>query len=182
MEQGLVIFGVGLSVVALAVILWSIAFPSRRIWPPGQSGPIVLMFVWLPTLALFAVLITLGVLDWGEIALPMWLRFGVGPSLIAVGNLAVWHEVRKFGLDQTSGAKGSLRTDDLYRFSRHPQYVADALIVIGWLVLSASIVAIPVGLGVLLLLFTAPIAEEPWLGEVYGDEYNDYARHVRRYL
>ncbi len=111
MGQGLVIFGVGLSVVALAVILWSITFPSRRIWPPGQSGPIVLIFVWLPTLALFAVLITLGVLDWGEIALPMWLRFGVGPSLIAVGNLAVWHEVRKFGLVQTSGAKGSLRTD-----------------------------------------------------------------------
>jgi protein-S-isoprenylcysteine O-methyltransferase Ste14 len=182
MVQSLVIFGVALSALALAALQWSIVFPSRRIWPPNQFGPTVLVFVWGPTFALFAILIALGILGWGKVALPMWLRFGLGLPLIAAGHMAVWYEVSKFGLNQTSGAAGSLRTDGLYRYSRNPQYVADALIVTGWLALSASVVAIPIGLGVLVLLLTAPLAEEPWLREVYGREYEDYARRVRRYL
>jgi protein-S-isoprenylcysteine O-methyltransferase Ste14 len=182
MEHSLIILGLGLAACTLAVLIWSIAVPSRRIWPPKRFGAIVLAFVWVPTIALFAILIALGILGWGDIALPGWLRYGLGLALIAVGNVAVWSEVRKFGVNQTSGAKGSLRTDGLYRFSRHPQYVADALIVFGWMMLSASVTAMPVGLGIIVLFLTAPLAEESWLREAYGSQYDDYTQRVRRYL
>jgi len=90
--------------------------------------------------------------------------------------------VAAFGIDQTGGATGTLRTTGLYRYSRNPQYVADIVMIIGWLLLSASYVAIPLGVVGILVLATAPLAEEPWLSEQYGDEYDTYVTRVRRYF
>lgn len=80
------------------------------------------------------------------------------------------------------GAQGRLKTSGLYRFSRNPQYVADIAILIGWTLLSASIVAIPViTLGI--AVFTAfPFAEESWLEERYGTAYLRYKAAARRFL
>ena len=175
---------VGLSIAAasLAAIIFSALYPARRIWPPQSYGPTTKAVVWALTLTLFGALIALGVLGWGNIAAPQWLRFGAGPLLIVLGNLIVWREVTDFGIDQTSGASGTLKTTGLYRLSLNPQYVADIAIVLGWLLLSASIDAVAVGLAIIALLVAAPFAEEPWLREEYGDEYARYTEIVRRYL
>lgn len=104
-----------------------------------------LFFVWVPTLTIFGCLIALGILGWGQLAVPEWLRFGPGVPLIILGNIAVWYEVGNFGVDRTGGARGMLKTDGLYRYSRNPQYVADMAIILGWLILSASALAVPTG-------------------------------------
>jgi len=106
----------------------------------------------------------------------------LGPLLIFLGNLAVWSEVIRFGLPQTGGAVGQLKVDGLYRFSRNPQYVADIAILVGWALLCASVVAIPVIVVGILVLLIAPFAEESWLEEQYGQAYQDYKATVRRYL
>ena len=61
-EVILIYLGLGIAAVTLASILWSIAFPERRIWPPKRYTSITPILVWVPTFSLFGILIMLGVL------------------------------------------------------------------------------------------------------------------------
>jgi len=182
METVLTVPGVTIAGVTIAVLLWSTARPDRRIWPPQSYGRWTPVFVWVPTFALFGVIVVLGYLQWGEMELPVSLRYGFGLPIVVLANFAVWYEVAKFGIDQTGGAEGTLKTDGLYRYSRNPQYVADAAMIVGWLILSASPSAVPVGVAAIFALLIAPFAEEPWLKERYGVGYLDYMARIRRFL
>src|SRR6056297_1888002 len=145
MQSFLVVVGLAIAGVTIAAFLWSIARPYHRIWPPHSYGRWTPILVWVPTFALFGAIIVFGLMQWGRMMLPFWLRYGIGLPIVVLANLAVWHEVGKFGMEQTGGAEGTLKTDGLYRYSRHPQYVADAAMIAGWLILSSSPVAVPVG-------------------------------------
>lgn len=181
-EITLISLGSGIAAATLASILWSIAFPKRRIWPPKRYTPITPILVWVPTFSLFGILIVLGILEWGALAFPNGLRFGVGIPLIVIGNVVVWSEVTHFGVPQTGGAKGTLRTAGMYRYSRNPQYLADMVIVGGWMVLAAGPSILIVGTAAILVLVAAPFAEEPWLKEQYGSEFIEYLASTRRFL
>jgi len=58
----------------------------------------------------------------------------------------------------------------------------DIAILIGWGVLSASVWALPILVLGFAVLVVAPFAEEPWLEEVYGAQYREYRKLVRRFL
>jgi protein-S-isoprenylcysteine O-methyltransferase Ste14 len=127
-------------------------------------------------------MIVVGVMEWGSWTIPAAIRYGLGGTLIFLGNLGVWSEVLKFGVDQTGGASGVLRTGGLYRYSRNPQYVSDMMIVLGWMSMSASPNALLIGCASIVVLAAAPLAEEPWLVDQYGKEYQTYKSLVRRFL
>jgi len=182
METVLIVIGLVIAAGTLAAIVWSILYPERRLWPPKQYTKATPALVWVPTFTLFGILIVLGLMNWGSLPIPTWLRFGVGIPLIFAGNLIVWLEAAQFGIAQTGGAKGSLRTGGMYRYSRNPQYVADIAIIIGWIVLCASSGAAIVGIAGIAVLIAAPFAEEPWLKEQYGSAFEDYRAKVRRFL
>ena len=99
-----------------------------------------------------------------------------------MGNEAVWYEVGKLGIDQTGDAVGLLKTSGLYKYSSNPQYVADITMVLGWLLFSTSTYALPTGMLAILVLLTAPFAEEPWLAKIYGKSYTSFTKEVRRYI
>jgi len=181
-ESTLLFLGLGLAAATLASILWSIAVPERRIWPPQHYTAFTPILVWVPTFSLFGILILLGVWGLGDLAVPGWLRFGIGIPLIVIGNVVVWSEVAHFGVPQTGGAKGTLKTSGMYRYSRNPQYVADITIVGGWMILTSAPSAFILGATVILLLVVAPFAEEPWLKEQYGSEFETYRASTRRFL
>ena len=181
-EHGLATVGLVIALGTLGAILWSVARPDRRIWPPQEYGPLTPYLVWVPTFSLFGIIIVLGILGWGDLKFPEWCRYGIGIPLIIAGNLAVWYEVPQFGMAQTSGARGRLRTSGLYRFSRNPQYVADTVMLVGWMLLSASPWVTVVGSAAIVALLAAPFAEETWLSERYGRDFEDYAVKVRRFL
>ena len=124
----------------------------------------------------------MGIWGWADLAIPSWLRFGVGLPLILIGNIVVWMEVSHFGVPQTGGAKGTLRTEGMYRYSRNPQYMADIGIVGGWMILSAAPWAMAVGLAGIAVLIAAPFSEEPWLKDQYGTAFENYSARVRRFL
>lgn len=174
----------GLSVAALAIllILWSIGVPAKRVWPSHKPTHLTNALIWSMTALLSAAILALAVLGWGEVALPIWLRFGAGLPLLLAGNVVVWREAGRFGAKQTMGGKGTLKTDGFYRYSRHPQYVADIAICAGWFLVSASMAALPVIGAAVIVLLLAPFAEEPWLEERHPDTYRQYRRAVRRYL
>lgn len=182
MQVLLVILGLGIAGAALAAFIWSIAYPARRIWPPNRYTGVTPILVWVPTFALFGILFVLGIWGWGSLDLPNWLRFGVGIPLIVAGNIVVWSEVSHFGVPQTGGAIGSLRTAGMYRYSRNPQYMADIAIVSGWMALSAAPWTLVVAIAVIIVLVAAPFAEEPWLEEQYGEAFDAYRTRVRRFL
>lgn len=182
MQTAIIYLGFGVAAATLTAILWSIVFPKYRIWPPKQYTALTPVFVWVPTFTLFGILIVLGILGWGNVAIPSWLRFGVGLPLIVIGNIIVWQEVSHFGVPQTGGAKGTLRTEGMYRYSRNPQYVADIAIVGGWMILSAAPWVFAVGAPVIAILVVTPFAEERWLKDQYGTAFEDYAKRVRRFF
>lgn len=182
METVLTIVGLGIALSTLAAILWSIARPSQRLWPPIRYTPLTPILVWIPTFVLFGALVALGVLGWGELPIPQWFRFGAGIPLILIGNIVVWSAVAGFGIHKTGGAVGTLQTGGFYRFSRNPQYVADIGMVLGWMILTAAPLVVLVGFAAIIVLVVAPFSEEPWLRSQYGSDFEKYAARVRRYL
>lgn len=170
------------AVLLIAALAISIRHPARRLWPPRNADDWTAAIGWLLTVIVFLGAFLLGALDWNRFGWAAVLRWPVGLGLVLIGNLIVWSGVFKLGLKATSGAKDHLATDGLYRYSRNPQYMADIAILIGWLILSASLWATPViGLG-LVILIMAPFAEEPWLEDSYGEAYRRYRAQTSRFL
>ena len=164
------------------ILLWSALFPSHRIWPPQHYSRFTAVVTWVGTLAIFGPALWLGLTGWGSLGLPDWLRFGPGLLAVLLGNAFVWPAAFRFGFDQTSGDTGQLMTTGLYRYSRHPQYVADMLMLTGWAVLTASGSALPVITAGIAALAAAPFAEEPWLRETYGAQYDAYCKRTPRFI
>jgi len=182
METGLTILGVLIAICTLAAIDWSIRYPSRSVWPPLSYNSWTPAVVWTPTFALFGILLILGILGWDDLSFPVGVRFGLGIPMILIGNIVVWLEVSHFGVAQTGGAVGSLRTQGLYRWSRNPQYVADITMILGWLLLAAAPLAFVVGALSILALLSAPLSEEKWLKRQYEQEFEEYRKRVRRFI
>ena len=181
-ENLLVVLGIGISLLTLGAIIWSIKFPEKSLWPPKTYTIWTPYIIWAPTFVLFGTMIALGVMGWGQISIPLFIKYGIGSLLILVGNGIVWFEVFKFGVAQTGGAVGKLKTDGLYRFSRNPQYVGDILMILGWVLVSAAPFAILVGMFAVTVLIAAPFSEEPWLKKCYGADYEHYLKATRRFF
>lgn len=174
--------GIAAGTYMLGMLFWSIARPEQRVWPPDHATAAIKFRVWFITVSIFAAAFVLGLWDWNRFDWPTSIRWGIGLPLILIGNIIVWLGVHKIGMAATSGEESGLKTDGLYSWSRNPQYVADMVILIGWVVLAASLWALPVLAIGLAVLLTAPLAEEPWLEERYGENYRSYKSKVRRYF
>ena len=91
--------GIVIAFGTLAAMVWSIVYPERRLWPPKEYTALTPILVWVPTFTLFGTMIGVGVMEWGSWSIPAAIRYGLGGALIALGNLGVWSEVLKFGID-----------------------------------------------------------------------------------
>lgn len=106
------------------ILLWSIARPAHRIWPPYNVTAAIKFRVWFLAVLIFPAAFFLGVLDWNRFDWPASVRWGIGLPLILFGNIVVWRGVHKIGMAATSGEAAILKTNGLYSWSRNPQYVA----------------------------------------------------------
>lgn len=167
---------------ALGIVIWSILVPHKRLWPLPELTPLIFTLIWVPTYLAFGSVIVLSIMDWNHFGWPSALRWGIGLPLIIIGHFAVWHGVRLLGLKATSGAPDALKTKGLYRYSRNPQYTTDIAMLLGWTILSASLWPVPLILVLIAALLLAPLAEEPWLQQVYGAEYEVYCKKTRRFF
>lgn len=176
------VLGTATGAIYFAVFLWSALFPTRRLWPPQSYSGLTAAIIWLGDLVILGAALWLGVSGWNDIGLPDWVRFGPGLAAFILGNLMIWPAMIRFGFNQNFGAKGELMKDGLYRYSRHPQYMAIIISAIGWALLSASVSVLPVLAGAVAAVIAAPFAEEPWLQETYGDQYTAYRRRTPRFI
>jgi protein-S-isoprenylcysteine O-methyltransferase Ste14/catechol 2,3-dioxygenase-like lactoylglutathione lyase family enzyme len=105
--------------------------------------------------------------------------FLAGLALLIAAQLdlgASW----QIGIDER--AKPGLVTDGLYRWTRHPIYLALVAVMTGYLLLLPTILSGLLLLGTFIGIHQQASAEEAYLLRAYGDAYRDYARRVGRFL
>jgi protein-S-isoprenylcysteine O-methyltransferase Ste14 len=86
----------------------------------------------------------------------------------------------RLGLDRT--APGPLVTEGLYRWTRHPIYVAFDLLFVGTFLALGRPVFLVLALVWVPLLHAIMAREERFLTQRYGDAYRDYCRRTKRYI
>lgn len=172
----------GAEIVLGAVLLWSIARPGSRIWPPPGRRSWQYRLVWILTDVVAVGILWVGVLDWNTFVLDHWLRLPVGAVLaLGGGAFALWG-VRHLSWHASLGLEAELVRSGPYRWTRNPQYVGDIVMLLGWAIVFNSLQAgLLCGLGIAWFLL-APRAEEPWLREQYGEPYERYTREVPRFV
>lgn len=161
-------------------VLVSIA-TEVRIWPPGERDwRYWLTWVnWYPATGAFLVV---GALDWGSLnAIPIGGRI-VGMVAAPVGLAITILAILELGVSETEGLEGELETDGLYQYSRNPQYVGDIVSVVGWVAITDSWLTLVIGATFVLYYLLLPLAEEPWLRQQYGSDYERYCRNVPRFV
>ena len=77
---------------------------------------------------------------------------------------------------------GGFVSDGPYRFTRNPQYVGDIVFFIGVGVIANAVFLWIAHLLLALVFVVAPLTEESWLEEQYGDAYREYQTRVPRFL
>ena len=179
-----ILFGVAVAILiaSLAGAVWSAAVPARRIWPPPGRRSWQYFLTWAGFCAVCGINLLLLLVHWNSWVFQSPLRFVVGiPLALLGGMLAVWGVVT-VGWKNTSGLKGGFVSDGPYRFTRNPQYVGDIVFFIGVGVIANSVFLWIAHLLLALVFVVAPLTEEPWLEEQYGNAYREYRRRVPRFL
>lgn len=180
-----ILFGVSASSICVVITLSAIAALTGKFKffpPPSKEGWQHRTFMALFRLFLYP-LVALSLLFF-EIApaniAP--LQYGGGSLLLVTGfALAFWITFR-MGWRNAFGAKYGLKTQGWFRISRNPVYVATWIGMIGWgLLANSALVWVLLALWAIMYLL-APIFEEPWLEQQYGQKYLDYKRQTRRFL
>lgn len=161
--------------------VWCIALPQQRLYPMTSKGP-VYYAMWLLFTFAFVSNPVLAIAHWDTGPWTSSWRFVVGGPLVMLGSTLVTWGMATLGLENTSGLRDRFVAVGPYLFTRNPQYVGDILLFAGVIVVANSEVALITHFLTSLIFLIAPLAEEPWLGEQYGKQYEDYRRRVPRFL
>ena len=168
-------------IALLAGAFWCIAFPARRLYP--MTSPNVWYYgMW----ALFGLVFfsnpVFVVIDWNSGPWPSTLRFWLALPVAFLGAALVSWGMVTLGAKRTSGLPEELVARGPYLVTRNPQYVGDFFLFLGVAIFANSEVVAVTHLLTALVLLVAPLAEEPWLEEQYGEAYVAYSQGVPRYL
>lgn len=163
-------------------LVLTLTIPHFRVWPPPNRNSWQFRYTWALTITSFLGILVLGVLDWNSFLIKHWLRFALGAVLMVSGSgFALWG-VRTLSVHSTLGLEGQLVRGGPYKYSRNPQYVGDVVLLIGYALFTNSWMALVTGLAGAVWFLIAPFAEEPWLREQYGGEYERYVEQVPRFI
>lgn len=119
--------------------------------------------------------------SWGPVVGILLLLVGVG---FALGAISGFREAQTtfdpHHIDNTT----TLVTEGVYKFSRNPMYLGLAFLLFGWGLWRGSILSAVLGTLVFVLLVTRMqiIPEERVLAEKFGDEFDEFTGHTRRWL
>ncbi|MGI9362283.1 MAG: methyltransferase family protein [Parasphingorhabdus sp.] len=180
-----ILFGISLGSVCIILALSFVAgrMDNFQFWPPPSSTSwqhrsfLMLFRCFVYPLILLSVL----EFDINNIA-TRYVEIAVGTFLFCVGFGFAVRITLQMGWRNAFGEKRGLVTDGYFSISRNPVYVATWVGLVGWaFIINSTFVTILLGFWAALYLL-APIFEEPWLEEVYGDEFRAYKNQVRRFF
>ena len=111
---------------------------------------------------------------------PLW-RYLVGVFLLLVGFGFALRWTNFLGWGNAFGDSDRMKTEGVYRFSRNPIYMITLIGMVGWaLLINSWMVTTLLGLWACLYI-AAPLLEEPWMKQHYGDEFVAYMSRAPRY-
>ena len=179
----LFICAVCLELVYILLFILTIKRPGFRFWPPPKAASWQFFLAWFMASVVAVFFLFLGLLDYNSAFLPhllMRLPFAL-VIFLAANAIGIWCET-VFGFRSTLGLGDKLVTNGPYKYTRNPQYICDSLSILGFMILVNSWMVWVIGaLGIVLNLL-APLTEEPWLAERFGQEYLDYQNKVPRFF
>lgn len=169
-------------VLLLFLIIVSIINRDKRFWPPPSKNSFEFYIIWTLSFISIGGIIVLAVINWNDVLFSdVFIRLS-GVILIFFGNaLAIWG-VKSLSVKASTGLKHKLVTHGPYRYTRNPQYLGDIIVLMGVVLLSSSIYVIITCILGILIFYLLPYAEEPWLEEMYGEEYIEYKKKTPRFI
>ncbi len=177
----------GLSALAIVVIfLLSIASATRDDFqffpPPNNSSWQHKVFVWLFRFYLYPLIaVTLIAIEIPSNSFDV-IRWIFGGVLLIVGFGLAFRITYQMGWRNAFGERLGLKTKGWFSKSRNPIYVATWLGLIGWAFVVNSVIVTALLFLWALMYLAAPIVEEPWLEQQYGDAYRDYRKQIPRFF
>ncbi len=168
-------------VVLILAALWCVACPSKRLYPMTGKTP-AYYAMWLLFGFVFLSNPLFVVTSWNTGVWTSPLRFWIAVPMILIGATFVTWGIRTLGTKNTSGIRDGFVAKGPYLITRNPQYVGDFLIFSGVIIFANSGVVLATHLLTILVFVIAPVAEEPWLHEQYGEDYDAYRARVPRFL
>ena len=167
-------------------LLATLVAPSLQVWPPPGRRTWQYRLVWTCFLLATIGLLIVGGLDAGSLGLQR--RIGeagsliVGTTLFGMGTALASYAMGFLRHRAALGLADGLTTDGPYTWSRNPGYMGDLILMVGYVILTDSRLAGLVAASVALWFVLAPLAEEPWLDDRYGEAYRRYKKAHSRWL
>jgi protein-S-isoprenylcysteine O-methyltransferase Ste14 len=183
-----VVFWATMAVVGLLdlSLIGTLLVPSPDVWPPPGKDTWEYWFTWTLFTLSFVGFLVVGGLDAGSLGRARWLGEAgtliLGSTLFMGGTTLASYAMGFLGLRGMLGVDAELVTEGPFAVSRNPGYLGDLLMVVGYVILADSRLAGIVGAGGGVWFLLAPLAEEPWLEEQYGEAYQRYRARVPRWI
>ena len=168
--------------ILLATVVWSVIRPDRRVWPPPERRSWQYSLTWIGWFAACALNACLLFLDWNTWIFGGELRFFLGIPLTLLGGLLAFWGIATIGWKNSTGVKDGFLPSGPYRITRNPQYVGDAVLFLGLSIIANSQLLWITHALLALWFIIAPLSEEVWLKEQYGEQYERYRREAPRFL
>ncbi len=176
------VYAVSLS-IGLALLggsIGTLVYPQWQFWPPPSTQS------WQHTTfrRLFRVfvagLVVLSVMAFSATT-SAW-RFVIGLALLIVGFGLAFRWTSFLGWKNAFGDAQGLKTEGIYRWSRHPIYVVSIVGMLGWGIAIDSWRVTSLLVIWAAFYLVAPFLEEPWLERRYGAAFVDYQSCVPRFF
>lgn len=175
------IAGATSSLMLAALMIVSASDLGFRFWPPGDRDGRFWTYLGLSGCASVA-LVVVAVADRRAFVFSRVSWWYVGLTLAALGAVGFIVATLDLGLEESSGMEGELRTGGWYRYSRNPQIVCLIVLVVGVVLAVNSPYTALIGAAMVVWFVSMPFAEEPWLREHYGEDYERYLEQVPRFV
>ncbi|NVM28470.1 MAG: isoprenylcysteine carboxylmethyltransferase family protein [Candidatus Helarchaeota archaeon] len=92
------------------------------------------------------------------------------------------HKALFGGYFKSVSEPSTLITDGIFAQVRHPMYVGIILIHLSFVLLVGSLIGFGVWIAIIILYNWLANYEEDYLDELYGEQYQDYKKHARKWL
>lgn len=178
--ESVIWFGVSLAASAAWLAILTASLCGTAIWPPRTGSWLAALWAWGLTILIYVGLIRSGAADWNALGWPAWFRWGVGGAALTL--VSFWIQGRgiaDLGLKGTSGWDVGLVRSGAYARRRHPQYLGQAVSLVGLALLAASPLALIAGAVGAVALVWASVVEDRVLARRHGDAHAAYRREVR---
>lgn len=163
-------------------LVWSVAVPQQRIWPPKGKNSWQFFWMWLLTVLAWLGFNVLFFTRFQPLSYYPELRLYLGIPLFLLGaGFALWG-VFTLGTHNSLGLRSGFISSGPYRFSRNPQYAGDIMLIMGMIILSGDLQVLISGTLAALCFFLGPFCEESWLEQQYRQEYVQYKSSTSRFF